>query len=309
MDRDSTEPATIAVDRGRQDLLEGPELLGESRLQVERVLDLGNCSNHVLPVLSGLGRENSAKLEKQRKRAQPALRLIVNREDFFEVPRRYGQSTSGRSDSHVTTPADSRSISTARDSPHGRRPYATLRKWPNVVRHLFAKADCSSDESVLRNSLSSMETYHHTVIEKATPFREFTGQCVRRDNPSMDIKELPSIRRANLRRFVDARLEGNLSELARRYRPDNPRPSFFSDLLRGKKNFGEKLAYELEICLELKIGQLSIKDSLLEMREIRRDHLAEDIKAQVEDLTPTEKHEALRLIVEIKNRRKTKRSA
>jgi hypothetical protein len=143
------------------------------------------------------------------------------------------------------------------------------------------------------------------VIEKATPFREFTGQSARRDNPSMDIKELPAIRRANLRRFVDTRMRGNLSELARTYRPDNPRPNFFSDLLRGKKNFGEKLAFELEGCTGLKYGQLSIMDSPLEMREVRLEQ-TDDILA---GLTATERQEALRLIAGIKERRKTRRRA
>ena len=122
----------------------------------------------------------------------------------------------------------------------------------------------------------------------------------------MDIKELPGVRRANLRRFVDLRMDGNLSALARKYRPDNPRPNFFSDLLRGAKNFGEKLAFELETCTGLKYGQLSIKDSPLEMREIIRESTSEDV---FEGLTASERQEALRLIADIKSRRKPRKRA
>ena len=122
----------------------------------------------------------------------------------------------------------------------------------------------------------------------------------------MDIKELPEIRRANLRRFVDAHMGGNLSKLARTYRPDNPRPNFFSDLLRGAKNFGEKLAYELESCTGLKYGQLSLKESPLEMREVVRDTTSDDI---LEGLTASERQEALKLIADIKSRRKSRKRA
>ena len=237
---------------------------------------------------------------------QPHLR-VVTREGRFEDPRTYAQSTPGQSDSQVTSPLDSRSISTASDSPQGFTPYATFIKCPREVPQRSAKARRSSTDRCLRNSSNVMvPDYHHTVISKATPFREFTGQCARRDNPSMDIKELPEIRRTNLRRFVDTRMRGNLSALARTYRPDNPRPNFFSDLLRGAKNFGEKLAFELETCTGLKYGQLSIKDSPLEMREVVRETTSEDI---LEGLTPSERQEALRLIADIKGRRKARKRA
>lgn len=232
---------------------------------------------------------------------------VVTREGRFEDPRTYAQSTSGQSDSHGTSPLDSRSISTASPSPHGFTPYATFIKCPRDVPQRSAKSRRSSTDLCLRNSMSFIgPDYHRTVISKATPFREFTGQCLRMDNPSMDIKELPVIRRANLRRFVDAHLGGNLSALARKYRPDNPRPNFFSDLLRGEKHFGEKLAYELETCTGLKYGQLSLKDSPLELREIVRETTSEDI---LEGLTPSERQEALKLIADIKSRRKVRRRA
>lgn len=151
--------------------------------------------------------------------------------------------------------------------------------------------------------------YHCTVIGKATPFREFSERRMHVDNSSMDIEELAAIRRDNLRRFVDTKLEGNLSALARAYRPDNPRPSFFSDLFRKKKHFGEKLALELETRLGLKKDQLSIPGSPLEMREIRADRTADELKARVDDLTPSEREQVLNAIAEILSKRKTKKRA
>ena len=44
-----------SIDGCSDDLQEGPILLGETRLEVERKLELGNCSNHLFPVLSGSG--------------------------------------------------------------------------------------------------------------------------------------------------------------------------------------------------------------------------------------------------------------
>jgi hypothetical protein len=242
----------------------------------------------------------------EKRKGQARLRLVFTRD---ADDRRYAQSTAGQFSSHGTSPPDSRSISTARDSPQGFTPYATFIKCPSEVPQREANARLSETGRAFRYSRSFMGgDYHCTVTGKATPFREFTGRCVAPDNRPMKIEELPEIRRANLRRYLELHLSNNLSELARRYRPDNPRPSFFSDLLRGKKHFGEKLAFALESCLDLKEGQLSMAESPLELRQHRR-HRIEDLKVALDDLHPDEQAEAMRAIAEIRSRRKVRRRA
>lgn len=247
-------------------------------------------------------------------RNQPHLRLAFSRDEGFLEERRYAQSTSGRSDSHETLPLDSRSISIANDSPQGRSPYATLRKWPSVVRQRFAKADCSVvDGSDLRNSFSSIDTqYHHVVIGKATPLGAFTGRCTRLDNRGMKGKEkidaLADIRRANLKRLLERDYGGNRSEVARKYRDhmgrDTFRPGFISDVIRGKKSFGPALAIDLEAALNIVDGQLSIQDSPLEKRMPEPLNLPEQIKEAISALSADEQRALLREILE---RQKPKR--
>lgn len=74
--------------------------------------------------------------------------------DLF--PRRYAQSTSGLSSSHLTEPEDSRSILIHKLSPHGLYPYEMLRKCPYVVSHLDAKFSRSIIDNFCKYSLSVM---------------------------------------------------------------------------------------------------------------------------------------------------------
>lgn len=53
MRRHTRQPDPTPVDNRGENLLEGPELLGDRGLEVELKLDLGNDRAHVLPVLSG----------------------------------------------------------------------------------------------------------------------------------------------------------------------------------------------------------------------------------------------------------------
>lgn len=122
-----------------------------------------------------------------------------------------------------------------------------------------------------------MTDYHQTVIGNATPFGEFTKWLRPFDNKGMDNADalaLRALRKLNLRRFMNR--EGlNQSDLARKYadyRTEHEgnskpvKPSFFNDLLRDEnKSFGEKLALALEKALHLKHGELSKKNSPLEM--------------------------------------------
>lgn len=129
----------------------------------------------------------------------------------------------------------------------------------------------------------------------------------------MTREEKADIRRVNLRRFVERHMEGNLSELARRYGAHmggrEPRPTFFSDVLRKAKGFGETLAEAVESAIRLKPGQLSLPDSPLELLEPMLTKPAEQLKAEVDALDAIEAEEVLSFIQELKSRRKIRRRA
>ena len=129
----------------------------------------------------------------------------------------------------------------------------------------------------------------------------------------MTREEKAEVRRVNLRRFVDRHLEGNLSELARRYGEymggREPRATFFSDVMRRAKGFGETLAEAVEGAVRLKPGQLSLPNSPLELLEPISKNAADQLKTEVDNLDPAEAGEVLEFIEELKNRRKPRRRA
>lgn len=67
------------------------------------------------------------------------------------------------------------------------------------------------------------------------------------------MRSLAEIRLGNLRRYLEERCGGNQSELARR---TGKHPGYISDLLRGQKSFGEKVARDFERQLRLAPGVL-----------------------------------------------------
>jgi hypothetical protein len=237
-------------------------------------------------------------------RIYPAFRVVDLVE--FRERRRNAQSTEGHSSSQVTLPPVSRSSATASSAEQGRDPYATLLRCPGVVPERSASARRSSTERDFQNGFSSMSDYHHTVLFFATPTGEFTPDCGRPDNASMD---KPQIRRENLRRFVATRLDGNNSELSRRL--GNESTAYVNDLLRdgSTKSFGEKAAASIEDKLGLLSGQLDIKDSPLLMDETRRDRLDDEIKELSAGLTKNEKVELVDMLRGMYSKRKKTRRA
>lgn len=96
-----------------------------------------------------------------------------------------------------------------------------------------------------------MRDYHHTVTENATPFGDFTKRCKAVQLADVNIKH---VRIAHLDAILQKLYDGNKSAMARAAaeRSDRQRnPSFFIELLGGKKSFGEKLARTLENELQL----------------------------------------------------------
>jgi hypothetical protein len=69
----------------------------------------------------------------------------------------------------------------------------------------------------------------------------------------VEVIAMQETRRGRLRAFLNAECGGNNSELARRTKK---KQSYISDLLRGSKSFGEKVAREMEARLGLDAGYL-----------------------------------------------------
>jgi hypothetical protein len=147
-----------------------------------------------------------------------------------------------------------------------------------------------------------MPDYHHTVISNATPFGEFTNWCRSVQNSPMRIVELAAIRRANLQRYVDERLAGNVSALNRLYRGGKGAPSYFNDLLAGRKSFGEKVARALERVLSLAPGQLDLKDSPL-APAAGKDVADDQLQIIIATLTATEKLQLVGYATAIRDQR------
>lgn len=132
----------------------------------------------------------------------------------------------------------------------------------------------------------------------------FTGRCKGPDNAPM--RDMAKIRRENLARLIERDFDNNRSAIARAYDEDNPKPQYFSDLLRegSGKSFGEKAARKIEEKTGLKAGQLDIPDSPLLHDEARRDRIKDTLRLVIDDLDRDEMREALAAIRKIQGRRR-----
>ena len=147
-----------------------------------------------------------------------------------------------------------------------------------------------------------MPDYHHTVISNATPFGEFTEWCFDVQTSPMKIAELAAVRKVNLQRYVDKKLDGNVSALNRLYRDGKGAPSYFNDMLAGRKSFGEKVARALEKALSLAPGQLDIKDSPL-LPSTGKDGADDQLHDIIGTLTPAEKLQLIGYAAAIRDQR------
>lgn len=241
-------------------------------------------------------------------KSQARLRVIDG--GRVDEPRTCAQSAPGQSSSQVTSPRDSRSMAIASDSEHVRDPYATLRRCPYVVPHLSANDSRSASSMGWRNSLSSMPTEcHRTVTVLSTPIVEFTKWLHPSENDGMQTDA--HIRRENLARLIRLHFNDNKSEIARAYNPEDPKPSYFSDLLRegSGKSFGEKAARRIEERVGLLPKQLDIPNSPLTMDDTKRNRVKDELRAALDDLNKDEMREALDAIRKIQSRRGDRRKA
>lgn len=162
----------------------------------------------------------------------------------------------------------------------------------------------------LKNDLRSIADYHHTVIHKATPNVEFTKWCSSSDNRLMTENEDSWVRRANLKRLIERDFHNNYSEIARIY---GTKPSYFSDIFREpkegqkRKSFAEKAARSLERKIGLRRGQLDIPNSQLAYEETRRNRLREELRLEIDGLTPEEQQELLVYVRRMQTRKQDPR--
>jgi hypothetical protein len=149
-----------------------------------------------------------------------------------------------------------------------------------------------------------MADYHHTVLGNATPSVEFTVWCIEADNAGM--QQMAAIRRKNLARLIERDFSNNKSEIARAYDENDPKPQYFSDLLRENsgKSFGEKAARKIEEKSGLRPGQLDIPDSPLLHDEAKRDRIKDTLRLAIDDLDREEMREALAQVRKIQDRRR-----
>lgn len=238
---------------------------------------------------------------------QPALRVVGFEGDLRE-PRRYAQSKSEseHSDSQETCPSDSRSMFTASVSVQGFSPYATFRRWPKETLQRAAN-ECRSGTVIdFQKLMRVMAHYHRAVIEKQSPSRDFTNWCKAKDNLGMENPMAP-IRRRNLAKLIDRDFGGNQSAIARIYNPESPKPSYFSDLLRGEKAFAEKAARGVEDRIGLKLGQLDIPESPLLYDDSKKNNLSEELHVAIDEMDKDEQREALAAIRKIQSKKRTGR--
>jgi hypothetical protein len=234
------------------------------------------------------------------KNDHPHLRVV---DGFRDEPRRYAQSTSEHSDSQGTCPFDSRSRCTANASEHGFNPYATLRRWPKETLQRAAKDFRSETVIDFQKLMRSMAHSHRTVIENQSPSGDFTKWWIPKDNSGMQ-NPMAAVRRRNLARLIERDFGNNQSSIARLYNPESPKPSYFSDLLRGEKAFAEKAARAIEDRVGLRLGQLDIQDSPLLYDDAKKNSLKEELRAVIDDMDKDEQREALAALRKIQSKRK-----
>lgn len=237
MTSNAQKPHARAVNNSSDNLLQGPKLLSETGLEIEGKLKLGNCRNHVFPVLSGTAEIKTANIGGIRK-PQPLLRLVTNRETLSDVPRRYPQSTSGRMSSTNTTPELSRSSAIAVDSAIRSFVDSAFRRYPTEVSQRRAYSSCASRGSELRydrrDSIGGVLPSSNVL---AIPFVHLPARRAPYDG-GMDIRD---VRRRRLRELKDEL--GSQQAIADRLQGEQ---NYISGLLSGKKPFGEKTARKIE---------------------------------------------------------------
>lgn len=198
------------------------------------------------------------------------LRLVSATGELVE-PRRYAQSTSGRRSSHRMSPALSRSSEMTSDSPIKGLVDNAFRRYPIVVLHRDANADCSGTGSELRYARS--DSMGNQYLPMGTLLSSNAGNLplaadgypwVMRTK-AQEKERVHAIRRRKLQMLVDEC--GSQAELSQRLSGSSYRglgdASYISRLLSGKpraqggKNLSGDIATEIENLMGKPLGWLS----------------------------------------------------
>lgn len=179
------------------------------------------------------------------KRTPSHLRLVVNRDALFEEPRKYAQSTSGRTSSTGTEPPLSRSRAMAMDSPMRCLMDNAFLKYPMEVPQRRAKLDWVLGSRPLRYSRSDS-------IPDSLP----AGKLV-----SIPAGKIPDSKgRYPSGMDIDALRTANFLRILREEYGDSPSKleaktgysaNMVSQIKTGKKAVKDKLARKLEDLMKL----------------------------------------------------------
>ena len=225
-------------------------------------------------------------------------------------PRKYAQSTSGRSDSHGTAPPLSRSSAITSDSPSCGFVDRALRRYPMVVLQRPANRVCSETESELRYARS--DSIEQRYLPLGTVLSSTPGNLPRRhaDYPwAMPSKAQENARLYGIRRRKLALLVsevGTQSLLAQQLASSHLRVlsdvSYISRALSGKtrqeggKNIGGDAAAEIERIMGKPPGWMSrdegepallIDDTIWNQLTVaQREALTTTVNAMVQGFLP-----------------------
>lgn len=189
----------------------------------------------------------SASVPETKNKHQPHLRLVISRDDRFAVPRRYDQSTSGRTDSTGTAPPLSRSNAIAVDSAILSLVESALRRYPSVVPQRSAYRTWSSTSNVLRYARrgSDMQDKLPHSNSRAIPFVALPPFPDQKNEGMADKEALRLTRQRRLRELLNEMGQGGRIKLADAIGVE---PNYISQLTspRMKKPFGEDTARNIE---------------------------------------------------------------
>lgn len=162
------------------------------------------------------------------------------------LDRKYAQSTSGRSISHLTIPPDSRSILIHNSTPNRLLRDIALRKYPTEVRQRLAKATCSARFKLFRyvfNGSMNTNNTHRSLINQY-PQNIYLSKG-RQQNIPMDIYELRRLDFLDLKKSLGY---GAYKKIAEKTNIDATYLSRcgYPEGKKNKKNIGEETVQKLD---------------------------------------------------------------
>lgn len=189
-----------------------------------------------------------------KKRHQPTLRVVGITGELL-VPRRYAQSTSGRSTSQRTRPKLSRSKAMTSDSPNKPPAESFFLMYPRLVPQRLAKDSCPAKSSEFKYERSSAMSGDVSISEclPLGKLMSIPGEHLPRGNSdqnvSMDVYEIRRRKLVELIAEVGGQVE--LARLLDQVRPEKSKisPSYISRMKstgEGRKRISTDMAYDLE---------------------------------------------------------------